>query len=372
MVLGSLDHQKEGSVRKHLRMGVLLVLMLQLGAQPAGACTSFVLRNGGEPVFARNFDYGFGGGMLVVNKRSVAKTAAVPGTPAQWVAKYGSVTFNLYGRELPMGGMNEEGLVVECMWLDESQYPAADSRPAVSDLQWIQYQLDVSATVADVIQNAAAVRIFGYGGSKIHFLVSDQGGDCAVIEFIGGKFIAQTGRHLPVPALTNSTYENSVGFLDGFVGDVNSEMYQANSRSLGRFVIAATAVKSFEQEPRKDAVSYAFDALDKARSDENTQWTIVYDVAGRRIHFRTRENPATRVIDFADLDFSCLKPVLVHDLAAPGSGTIAKELEDYTYEKNKTLVTRAFASTGFLENTPAATIEVLSKYPESLTCSEQP
>ena len=35
------------------------------------------------------------------------------GTPASWVSKYGSVTFNQYGRELPTGGMNEAGLVVE-------------------------------------------------------------------------------------------------------------------------------------------------------------------------------------------------------------------------------------------------------------------
>ena len=361
MVLGPLDRPKEVFVRKNFAVGVLLALSIQLGAQPLGACTGFVLRNGGQPVFARNFDYGFGGGMLVVNKRNVAKIAAVPAAPAQWTAKYGSVTFNLYGRELPMGGMNEEGLVIECMWLDESQYPPPDSRPAVSDLQWIQYQLDVSATVAEVIQNAAAVRIQGYGGSTIHFLVSDQYGDCAVVEFIGGKVAAHTGTHLPVPALTNSTYENSVGFLDGFVGDVNSEMYQSNARSLGRFVIAASAVKRFEQEPEKDAISYAFKALDQARSDEHTQWTIVYDVPGRQIHFRTRENPSTRVIDFADLDFSCLKPALIHDLAAQGSGTIAKDLAEYTYEKNKALVERAFAATEFLSNTPPATLEALSK-----------
>jgi len=357
-------------VRRYIGMGIVLGLVLHLGAPSSRSCTGFVLRNAGEPVFARNFDYGFGGGLLMVNKRNVAKTAATPETPAQWVAKYGSVTFNLYGRELPMGGMNEEGLVVECMWLDESEYPPPDSRPTLSDLQWIQYQLDNSATVAEVIENASRVRIFGYGGSKIHCLVSDRNGDCAVVEYIGGKLVAHTGGHLPVPALTNNTYENSVGFLDEFVGDENSEMYQANSKSLGRFVIAAGAVKSFEGKPQKDGVSFAFDTLKKAESGEYTQWTIVYDVSGRRIHFRTKENPSIRVIEFADVDFSCAKPVLIYDLTSAGTGTIAKELEEYTYEKNKALVTRTFTATDFLKDTPASMLEYLSRYPERLKCSE--
>ena len=359
-------------MRRLIGMGIVLGLALHLGAQSPRACTGLVLRNNGEPIFARNFDYGFGGGLLMVNKRNVAKAAAVPAAPAQWVSKYGSVTFNLYGRELPMGGMNEEGLVIECMWLDESQYPPPDDRPTLSDLQWIQYQLDISATVGEVIENASRVRVFGYGGSKIHCLVSDRNGDCAVVEFIGGKLIVHAGVHLPVPALTNSTYENSVGFLEEFVGDVNSEMYQTNSRSLGRFVTAAGAVRSFEEKPPKDGVAFAFDALKEAGSSEYTQWSIVYDVPGRRIHFRTKENQSIRVIEFAALDFSCAKPALIHDLTSSGSGNIAKELKAYTYEKNKALVTRAFTATSFLANTPASVLESLSKYPESLTCSEKP
>ena len=40
--------------------------------------------------------------------------------------KYGAIFFNQFGREFPMGGMNEAGLVVELMWLDETVFPSPD------------------------------------------------------------------------------------------------------------------------------------------------------------------------------------------------------------------------------------------------------
>ena len=56
-----------------------------------------------------------------------------------WTSKYGSATFNQYGREFPMGGMNEAGLVVESMMLFETEYPLPDTRSGIDPTQWIQY-----------------------------------------------------------------------------------------------------------------------------------------------------------------------------------------------------------------------------------------
>ena len=41
---------------------------------------------------------------------------------AQWQSKYASVTFNQYGVELPTGGINEKGLVVEIMGLKSEAF----------------------------------------------------------------------------------------------------------------------------------------------------------------------------------------------------------------------------------------------------------
>ena len=85
------------------------------------ACTTFQLKSDGEVYFGRNYDWGFSDALIVVNQAGVKK----PGFPhrreegerASWTSRYGSVTFNQYGRELASGGMNSEGLVVEAMTL---------------------------------------------------------------------------------------------------------------------------------------------------------------------------------------------------------------------------------------------------------------
>ncbi|HOC73269.1 MAG TPA: hypothetical protein PKL54_10660, partial [Candidatus Hydrogenedentes bacterium] len=91
-------------------------LAMLLAASAAHPCTTFVLENGGAPVFGRNYDWSVESAALFVNKRGVRKIAVLlnPATapPAEWTSKYGSVTFNQIAREFPCGGMNEAGLVV--------------------------------------------------------------------------------------------------------------------------------------------------------------------------------------------------------------------------------------------------------------------
>lgn len=103
----------------------VLSLLISLSLFTAGisACTTFCLKNDGEVLFGKNYDWMIGDGLLFVNKRGVVKAATAEGAPhpAKWVSKYGSVTFNQYGRENPSGGMNESGLVIELMWLDDAR-----------------------------------------------------------------------------------------------------------------------------------------------------------------------------------------------------------------------------------------------------------
>ena len=72
------------------------------------ACTTFCLVGKGEVLFGRNYDWTIGDALVLVNKRGVAKTATIIDSDngAKWISKYGSVTFNQYGRENPTGGRN--------------------------------------------------------------------------------------------------------------------------------------------------------------------------------------------------------------------------------------------------------------------------
>src|SRR6186713_884088 len=189
---------------------VSLLLIAAVSGRDVSACTTFCYADGGTLVFGRNYDWNIGDGMVFTNKRGVYKQALVDPTPARWTSKYGSITFNQYGREFPTGGMNEKGLVVELMWLDETKYPAADNRPAIGVLQWIQYQLDNCITIDEIIATDKKLRISPTGTTPLHYLVADANGKVATIELLNGKMVVYKGSDLSFPVLTNSTYDESV------------------------------------------------------------------------------------------------------------------------------------------------------------------
>src|SRR5687768_12974444 len=187
-------------------LAVAILHSISLG--PVYACTTFCLKSRGEVLFGKNYDWMIGDGLVFVNKRGVSKVSTEDVNPAKWVSKYGSVTFNQYGWESPSGGMNEAGVVIELMWLDDTQYPKADERPAIDVLEWIQFNLDTAATTDAVIRNSSTVRIAS--AVKLHYLVSDRSGNSATIEFLDGQLVAHTGNHLPFSALANDTYIRSL------------------------------------------------------------------------------------------------------------------------------------------------------------------
>ena len=75
--------------------------------------------------------------------------------------------------------------------LPSTQNPAPDERPALT--AWVQYQLDNSRTVGEVMASDKAVRISSAMPMPIHFFVCDREGNAAVVEFLQGKLVCHTG-----------------------------------------------------------------------------------------------------------------------------------------------------------------------------------
>lgn len=342
---------------------LFILILFSLSVSEIFACTTFCLKSKGEVLFGRNYDWMIGDGLVFVNKRGLAKQSSGENNPAKWTAKYGSVTFNQYGRENPMGGMNEAGLVVELMWLDEARYPKADSRPTLDTLEWIQYQLDISSTVAEVIENSEKVRIDA--PVPLHYLVGDREGNSATIEFLNGKLVAHTGENLPVSTLTNDTYEKSLNYSKS----VAIEKARSES-SLDRFTRAAVKTKEFEKQPRteQESVNYAFDILADVAQKNATQWSIVYDQKRGKIHFRSLQSPAIKTIDTKNFDYVCGSAVRMFDINKQESGDVGGKFIDYTRKANRDLIERSFSGTDFLKNIPAASREALAQFPESFVC----
>lgn len=319
-----------------------VLLSAVLCAYTALPCTTFVLEGKGAIYFGRNLDWFWEDGLVIVNPKNIHKTAftVTDRAPATWVAKYGSVTFNQFGRELPFGGMNEAGLVVENMWLDETKYAPRDSRPAISLLQWIQYQLDNCRTVAEVIASDSRLRIeppppSAQGLARVHYLVCDAAGDVATIEFLNGKMAVHHGANLPCRALANSTYADSLGYFRAHPEEATATGRSKNDSSSCRFSHAAGRVKAFKASQPEKNVRYAFDTLDQVAAGNFTVWRIVYDVPGRKIHYRTRSNRDIRTLDLKALDFSPEHGVRFADIQAkPVNGQVQfQELTDARHRK---------------------------------------
>src|SRR3954447_14947353 len=348
------------------RVPVLLLTLALTGLlpPPADACTTFCLRKDATAVFGKNYDWHFDDGLVVVNKRGVTKTAALPlpARAAKWTSKYGSVTFNQFGREFPNGGLNEAGLALDLMWLESTRYPTPAGRAAVDRLEWAQYQLDNYATVDEVVRNAGNLGIVS--DAKVHFLVCDKGKSCATVELLDGKPVIHTGDSLPAPALTNHTYEESLRFREATKGEDRS---RAGQGSLQRFARASARAEAFHEHGAGDPVRYAFDTLDDVAQGSFTQWSIVYDLKAGRVYWRTRQNRAVRSVALADFDFSCAAPVKVLDVQE-GSGEVARRFANYTQEANRRLVSSSYGKVRSVIPVRPEELEMTLAQPERTVC----
>ncbi len=348
---------------------VLLVSLWMFLPSRVYPCTTFCLKNGSDFIFGRNYDWEIEYGLIIVNKRGVAKTAMPLGVsePARWLSKYGSVTFNQYGREFPLGGMNEAGLVVELMWLAQTEYPNADQRGTLIELQWIQYQLDTAGTVDEVISSDKKIRIDAANSNPLHFLICDRRGGVAAIEFLGGLLRVHKGKDLPVAALTNNTYAYCLDLYKRTGGDEKNPAFAQSNNSLKRFVWAAQGVKEWDARPSGSPVAYAFRILDKAAVDR-TMFRIVYDVKSGTIHFRTKSTPEIRSFNARRFDFACGSPVKILDILENLKGDVTSRFRDYSREANYDLIKKSFAGTPFLKGTPDDLLRQMARYPDSLEC----
>jgi penicillin V acylase-like amidase (Ntn superfamily) len=292
------------------------------------ACTTFCINKNGQIVFGRNYDWVTGAGIVNTNQRGLFKTAVntAHNESISWVSKYGSITFNQYGKEFPTGGMNEKGLVVEMMWLDGTVYPGGDPRPSIGVLQWIQYQLDNAATIDEVIASDTKLRITRKS-APLHYLVADAGGNVASIEFLEGVMVVHRDKTLPFPVLTNDTYASSIETAHRVLRTkplVGKAGVSLENNSLDRFVKACSMIKKFNETDSIMPVSdFAFSILDKVAQGSFTKWSIVYDITNKKIQFKTEAAKTIKTVAFASFDLACNKPYKMFNMNQEATGDVS-------------------------------------------------
>ena len=262
--------------------------------------------------------------------RGLKRNGAAGPNAIDWTSKYGSVVTAAFD-VASADGMNEHGLVANLLYLDDSEYAKAgpdDKRKPLAITAWVQYVLDSYGSVAEAVEDlrkepfyvATMMTPDGHPG-QLHLSISDDTGDSAIFEYLGGKLVIHHGRQYQV--MTNSPAYDQQLALNAYWETVGGRaMLPGTSRPADRFVRTSFYVKAVKQtaDPT-EAVATAFSLIRNASvplgvtpppgapNVAETLWRTVSDHKNRRYFFESTRSPNVFWVDLADLDFSPAAPV---------------------------------------------------------------
>jgi choloylglycine hydrolase len=360
----------------------MLFLITLFGALNLYPCSTFMLKSANKFIIGHNLDMSFDiPGMIVVNKRNMSKTGiswfelisnTKPSTPSMtWTSKYGSITFNPLGKEFPDGGINEAGLYIQEMTLQNTVFPKEETLPKMFMMQWMQYQLDNYSTVNQVIKHISEINLDGWGW---HFFVCDKSGAYAVVEFIEGTIKIYKD---PIPVLCNGPYPEELQSLEAYESFGGDKKVDLAAKDTPRFAYAATMLKTYD--PASKIVDYGFDILE-GLDRGTTKWSYVIDIENNTIYFRTSIGAKIKYFNYHDFDFSCDTPAKVIDINLASAGNVTDQFNFYSAELNHNYVKLGIESvnkgggmTQMVEsqnNTLEQLISSMFHYPESVDCQK--
>ena len=275
---------------------------------------------------------------LVPQGTEFTSTAPEGGKALSWKTRYGFIGMSQFNQDIYVDGMNEEGLVMDGLWMDDAVYPSikpGDTTINLTDVGgWI---LGSYRTVAEVKTALEKVKVWATTANKLgmrlpmHLTVTDAKGDSIVVEWLGGNLKIwdnnangvmtnepSLGWHLenlhyyynmdphshPLPQWTDSS--SGTGLM-GLPGDYTSP---------SRFA-KISMLKTFSQQPKDagEGVNLALHLMNtvdipfgpqvwiQGKAD-NIQWTVyvvVFDQTHKQLYYRTYENQTLRRIDLSKL-----------------------------------------------------------------------
>jgi choloylglycine hydrolase len=254
--------------------------------------------------------------------RGMQRAGAAGSNSMTWISQYGSVVASGY-EGATTDGMNERGLVMNLLYLAESEYPAAgDARPGLSVSAWGQYMLDRFATVAEAVAEMRQERFRvvpvetpnGMAGN-VHVSISDPSGDSAIFEYVGGKLVIHHGREFQV--MTNSPVYNKQLALNEYWKQIGgTTMLPGTNRAADRFARASFYINACTRtaEPR-EGVASAMSVMRNVSVPRgittpgqpniaSTLWRTVSDQKSRVYYFESTYAPGAVWVRLEGIDFS--------------------------------------------------------------------
>ena len=299
---------------------------------------------------------------VVIFPRNIEYSSYAGKNPITWTSKYGSVT--TFGYQAGAAdGMNEKGLVANLLYLVESNYGQIPQAKDLCIVQWVQFTLDLFATVAEAVSFYQSIPINilpgtlpnGRSGS-MHLSLSDASGDSSIFEYIDGKIYIHHDRKYTV--MTNSPIYSEQLALCSYWKDINGMKFlpgtitaadrfvrtsfflNAIPKTVDKNYITALPGQSYHQQAlastlgviRSAGVPLGIQDPDKPNIS-STIWRTVSDHKNLVYYFDSATVPSIFWVNMKKIDFAQLKSAksLPNAQSHIYSGDMSQEFVDFKY-----------------------------------------
>ena len=332
----------------------LLVQVFSSFPMAVKACSAFMLKGKDYCVVGFNEnDSKSLPGCILTNKRGVTKEGLswnqlvsnekINEPKIKWTSKYGSVSFNLLGIDMPCYGVNEKGLFIVELFLDKTYSTNIEGRANLFWGQWIQYQLDNYASVNEVLHALDSAPVIdwwpNYPGS--HFFLCDKSGKTAAIELIDRKYVVYANDKMPIPVLCNNPYQEELIHLQQHKSFGGTTVFDMQSKRWeDRFCKAAHLLNGYNKiQSAQNPVDYSWRMLNDIYPGI---WQLVYDVNNGILQFRSDRGQGIKELDMSEIDFSTQTPVMYLDIHADFSGKSFSHFSKFSPEASMKYVSKGF------------------------------
>jgi len=341
---------------KYFKKSALLALVVLnfIAASNVFSCTEIMLNYNNQYVTGRNFDWpvNFKYAFIAINPMGIhrqSNDSNVQDKQLSWTAKYGSITIDLAkGKDIAlpkavMSGMNQYGLSAAVLWLKESSYPAHPTQPTLATGLWAQYFLDNAKTVKEAIQLANSLNIEPtvFDGKKIllHLILHDATGDSAVMDYTQGKLHISHGKSLPIPALTNNSYNESMQNVKQYQGFGGKLPLPGGYETKERFVRAACFIKRLSPATSlQQTIAYTFAGLADTAAAPGTEsptvWSVVFDLKNKILYYRDIDNANIRSVNLMNFNLNQDQPMKVLILNNDLNGSLNNLFQSATFSNH--------------------------------------
>ncbi len=262
--------------------GLIDLHLRDIQSSPFGCSTLAVRNREGHALFGRNFDWGTCTAYIVTT-RPAGGYASVSTVNMDFLTKGLGLSDGPLTRFLsvaapyaPMDGMNEKGLCVAVLMIQDSPgFQQDEGRPDLTTTTAVRVLLDKAANVEEALALLEQYDLHASAGMMVHFALADAAGRSVAVEYIDGQMSV-----IETPVVTN--FYLTPGEKQGIGTEESKIRYEILNQRLAE-----------QSAMELDDVRDALDRVSKHNFDSvyaSTEWSIVYDQTDGLIRYYHREN----------------------------------------------------------------------------------